>query len=166
MNSAFRYLMQGLFYAAFCGVIFYLSTSPRYQYLDVDKAEIMVAFKHPTKRKELCHERTAEELQKLPPNMRRQQDCPRERSPLVIRFSLDGTMVQHKEFRAPGIHRDGATFVYAKFFIPAGEHRFKVEMRDSMQEGYDYTMEQPITFRPGQMLVVGFDENVDKFTLK
>ncbi|MBF0184765.1 MAG: hypothetical protein HQM06_10310 [Magnetococcales bacterium] len=166
MNSAFRYLMQGVFYAAFCGVVYYFSTSPRYQYLDADKSEIMVAFKHPTKRKEVCHERTAEELQKLPPNMRRPQDCPRERADLSIRFSLDGKEVANKSFVSPGIHRDGSVFVYAKFFIPAGEHRFKVEMRDSVQEGYDFTLEQPITFKPGQMLLVSFDENTDKFTLK
>ncbi|MBF0096893.1 MAG: hypothetical protein HQM04_01225 [Magnetococcales bacterium] len=166
MKSAFRYLLQALFYTAFCGVIYYFSTAPRYQYLEADKSEIMVAFKHPTKRKAVCHERTAEELQKLPPNMRRPQDCPRERAPLAMRFSLDGQIVAQKTFQSPGIHQDGAVFVYAKFFIPAGDHRFKVEMRDSMQEGFDFTLEQPISFKPGQMLLVSFDENSDTFTLK
>ncbi|MEO5363568.1 MAG: hypothetical protein H7838_08095 [Magnetococcus sp. DMHC-8] len=166
MNSAFRYLLQAVFYTLFCSLVYYFSTSPAYQYLDADKAEILVAFKHPTKRKESCHQRTAAELQQLPPNMRRAQDCPRERAPLAIHFTLDGTPVAHKEFVSPGIHKDGAIFVYAKFFIPAGEHRFKVEMRDSVREGYDYALEQQLTFRPGQMLVVSFDENKDVFTLK
>lgn len=166
MNNALRYLMQALFYAAFCGVIYYFSTSPAYQYLGDGQAEIMVAFKHPSKRREACHQRTAAELKDLPPNMRRAQDCPRERAPLVIDVALDGATVAHKEFQAPGIHKDGSVFVNAKFFIPAGSHRLKLQMRDSVREGYDFTLEQQIDFRSGQMVVVGFDENEAKFTLK
>ncbi len=166
MNNALRYLMQAICYAAFCAVVFYFSTAPAYQYLDADKAEILMAFKHPTQRQAVCHQRTSEELKALPPNMRRPQDCPRERSPLIIDVSLDGTPVAHQAFVSPGIHKDGAVFVYAKLFIPAGEHRLLVAMRDSMREGYDYTLEQPLSFRPGQMLVIGFNENEDRFTLK
>ncbi|MEO5352415.1 MAG: hypothetical protein H7835_04295 [Magnetococcus sp. XQGC-1] len=166
MNSAVRYLLQGFCYAAFCGVVYYFSTSPVYQYLGAGEAEILVAFKHPTQRREACHQRTAEELQQLPPNMRRAQDCPRERAPLVLDIALDGRSVLHKEFVSPGIHRDGSIFVYAKFFIPAGAHQLQMQMRDSVREGYDYRLERRFDFQPGQMLVVGFDENASDFTLK
>lgn len=166
MNNAFRYLMQVACYTAFCGVVYYFSTAPAYQYLDKNQAEILVAFKHPTKRKAECHQRTAEELKQLPPNMRRVQDCPRERAPLVLDFSLDGHPVENRTFTPPGTHQDGSIFVYAKFFIPAGTHQLKIQMRDSVREGYDYTEEQQIDFKPGQMLVIGFDENAARFSLK
>lgn len=164
MNRAVRYLLQAVLYTAFCATLFYFSTSPAYQYLAEDEAEIMLAFTHPTKRKEACQKRTAEELKRLPPNMRRSKKCPRERSPLVIALSLDKKPLALKIFTPPGIHLDGSVFVYAKFFIPAGKYELGIQMRDSIREGYDYLTEKQIDFQPGQMLVIGFDPNKKDFS--
>ncbi len=47
-----------------------------------------------------CRPRTAEELAKMPPQLRAQQDCPRERSPVRVRVELDGKHAARRVVRA------------------------------------------------------------------
>ncbi len=164
MSGPLRYLAQVVIYTLFCAVIYYLSTDPVYYYLQPDQAELKLAFQHAAQRKEKCRKRTREELMKLPPNMRRAKECSRARAPLTVKLLLDGDLLAEKTFNAPGLHDDGAAYVYTKFPLPAGEHQLSVRMIDSVrEEGYDYAADRRVALKPGQALVVGFNHESKKF---
>ncbi|MBF0368887.1 MAG: hypothetical protein HQL52_05440 [Magnetococcales bacterium] len=164
MDKIFRYLGQGLTYTIFCALIYYLSTSPAYTYLAEGQAELKVAFNHAGQRVEECRKRTPEELRKLPPNMRKPMDCSRERSPLIVEIRIDGKPLARDIYNPPGIHSDGAAFVYGKYAIPAGEHELEVELWDStLKPEFSFHAKKRVSLAPGQGFVVGFDEDNARF---
>ncbi|GAB0057393.1 hypothetical protein SIID45300_01720 [Candidatus Magnetaquicoccaceae bacterium FCR-1] len=161
------FMVQFIAYACFFGVIFVLSTSPAYEYLKPGQAEVKLAFKHTSQREEPCQEITPEELQKLPPNMRKPKNCPRKRAPIYIELLLDDNFLATRTFIPPGVSQDMSTFVYAKFSLPAGEHKLTVRMRDSARtdNGFDFIEETRRDWRPGQGIRIEFDESVDRFVI-
>lgn len=158
MNKFVQIPLQIAAYTFFCLIIFYLSTDPKYNYLNPDQAEIKLAFKHASKRVHDCVKRTSKELLKLPPNMRKANDCPRERALVKVIIKLDDQQIADKVFTPPGLHRDATVFAYDKIPLPVGKHKLAVFMIDSARtEGHDYSKEELIDIKPGQALVVGFD---------
>lgn len=168
MNQPIKRIgIQVVAYLLFFGVIYFLSNSPAYYYLQPGQAEIKLAFKHTSQRVQECHKRTQEELMKLPPNMRRPQDCPRNRAPIYIELLLDDQFLATRTFVSPGLSHDMATFVYAKFALPAGRHKLTVRMRDSIRtEGFDYADETTRDWVPGQAIVIGFKKVTEEFTFE
>ncbi|MBF0455844.1 MAG: hypothetical protein HQL72_13645 [Magnetococcales bacterium] len=158
MNKVTRITLQAVAYTLFCALIYFFSTAPAYTYLESDQAEIKLAFKHASKRVHECVKRSRKELMKLPPNMRKTNDCPRERAIVQVTIYLDGKRIADKKFVPPGLHQDATVFAYAKLPLPVGDHVLSVEMRDSARtEGYDYKKEASMSITTGQALVVGFD---------
>ncbi|MBF0383198.1 MAG: hypothetical protein HQL69_19420 [Magnetococcales bacterium] len=158
MNNIVRYALQGIAYTVFCLIIFYLSTAPAYNYLQPDQAEIKLAFKHASQRLYACKKLTRAELKKLPPNMRKPKDCPRERAIVQVIINLDGKKIADEKFVPPGLHQDATVFAYSKLPLPIGDHVLSVEMRDSgREEGHDYAKQEHISITPGQAVVIGFD---------
>lgn len=156
--------LQVVAYGVFCALLLYFSTSPPYHYLKPGQAEVKLAFKHAAKRKEACRKRSQEELMRLAPNMRRPQECSRERAPLLVELLLDGNLAATETFIPPGIHKDGTAYVYAKFPLPAGDHLLTVRMRDSNRtEGFDYAADRKVVLESGQSLVIGLDGTVGRF---
>ncbi|MBF0180539.1 MAG: hypothetical protein HQM03_11005 [Magnetococcales bacterium] len=162
-----RATIQLTAYLVFFATIYYFSTSPAYHYLQPGQAEVKLAFKHTSQREQECHKRTQEEMMKLPPNMRRPQDCPRQRAPIYIELLLDDRFVATRSFPAPGLSHDMATFVYSKHSLPAGQHKLTVRMRDSIRkEGFDYSGEAVRDWQPGQSIVIGFQKDSEQFTFE
>jgi hypothetical protein len=165
MNNIIKIPLQAVAYTAFCIIIYFLSTEPAYHYLESDQAEIKLAFKHASQRVQKCVKRTRKELMKLPPNMRKANDCPRERAIVQVEIILDDKQIAKEEFVPPGLHQDATVFAYSKLPLPVGEHVLFVGMRDSARtEGYDYEIEKHISIKTGQALVVGFDALKNKLT--
>lgn len=165
-RSLTEFGIQFTAYALFFAVIYVLSSSPAYHYLQPDQAEVKLAFKHTSLREQECHKRSDEELRKLPPNMRRPQDCPRERAPIYLELLLDDQFLATRTFIPPGLSRDMATHIYAKFSLPAGRHKLTVRMRDRVRaEGFDYVEEAVRDWIPGQGILIGFDESKDGFVI-
>ena len=158
MTKFLSLIGQSIFYAIFCAIVYYYSFQPPYHYLQPGQGEIKLAFKHVGQPIKACHKRTSAELRKLPPNMRKLNDCVRERSPLDITINLDGKELAHLVKEAPGIHNDGAVFVYSKFPVMMGEHHITVHMSDSVLEPDKLRRgEITVDMRAGQTLVVGYD---------
>ncbi|MBF0161572.1 MAG: hypothetical protein HQL88_04715 [Magnetococcales bacterium] len=159
MPDFMRWIFQGICYALFCLTILVYSTHPAYTYLSPGQGEMKLAFKHASQRKEACTKRTQEQLLALPPNMRRTQECSRERADVLVEITLDDQHTIQQSFKPPGLHRDGTVFIYSKLPLPAGEHQLTIKMRDSVRsEGFDFSKSAPVTIHPGQLLVVGFDD--------
>jgi hypothetical protein len=95
---------------------------------------------------------------KLPPNMRKLEDCPRERSPIIIEAMLDGKTVFTETRMPPGIFNDGGVNIYYSSKVPAGKHKFEIKMDDSVRkEGFNHQLMQDVDIKPAQILLVEFE---------
>lgn len=158
MPSPLAIAGQVVLYAAFAGFIGVLSSWPRYDNLQPGQALLKLSFSHAGQLAHECHRRTAEELAKLPPNMRAPMDCPRERSPVTVELALDGQILARRSSPPSGISRDGASTLYQRFPVSAGKHTLSAKFNDSVRvPGFGYAREQEVELRPGQVLVVDFN---------
>jgi len=148
---------QVLLYGAFAAIIGVLSSHPVYRHLQADQALLKLSFSQPGQLAHECHRRTPEELAKLAPNMRAPMDCPRERSPVTVELSMDGQLLARRVAAPAGLSKDGASTLYERFVVPAGEHQLSVKLNDSVRTaGFDYVREDRVRLQPGQVLVVDF----------
>jgi coenzyme F420-reducing hydrogenase delta subunit len=144
----------GLF--ALASVIF--TVWPRFSQLDDGNAIISLTFSHAGQRVEECRKLTQEELNKLPPNMRKPTDCPRQRHPVDVLFSVDDQVLYQQSLSPSGVWRDGESVAYYRFEIPAGSHELFIGMNDSgRKDGFDYSGQTEFTLGEGQHAVVEFD---------
>lgn len=154
-------------WTVFSVVVGLLSVWPRYAPVDEGNAIITVTFAHAAQRVGECRILTQEELNKLPPNMRKPADCPRERH--VVRFELhSGDDVLYEDVLVPsGIWSDGKANIYQRILVPAGRHDVFVGMNDSGGEsGFDYETRASVDVTPGRNVVVRFDSEAQQFTVR
>lgn len=167
MNAAARYLGQAAAYALFAGLIGYFAVSPDYVYRAADRGEIKLSFSHGGQRKGGCRPLTAEEIAKLPPNMRRTQSCPRERVPVQVEMDIVGHLSYAETLRPAGLSGDGPSRAYRRFSLPPGSYRLNLRLRDSERaDGFDYERILDVELRPRQNLVVDFRPEADGFVVR
>jgi len=166
MKNIVRYAAQAVLYAAFVAVVGYFSNAPAYEHLPPNDALLKLSLSHAGARKEACHQRSAEELAKLAPNMRAQSVCPRERAPVVVDVELDGTRVFHVVAPPSGFARDGASTIYRRLPIVAGKHRITARMSDTPDGAFNYTREATLDVAPGRVVVVDFDPAQGGFVIR
>lgn len=164
MRAPWRFIGQALAYALFAGAIGVLATEPRYSPIDPQAAMIKLSFTHVGQRAGACRTLSAEELARLPPNMRQAQDCPRARVPLRVELELDGRLLLARELPAAGLSHDRAASLYEKFTVPSGRHRVAVRLRDSARAtGFDYESTREVELRPRQNFVIDFRQEAGGF---
>ncbi len=167
MKNALRYFGQAVFYGLFVAFIGYFSVAPAYVHFPPDQALIKVSFSHAGQPKEECRVRTAEELEKLPPNMRMPMLCGRERSPLLFELELNGKPLHRAELPPSGLSRDGSSTIYQRFPVPAGRYHLRARLKDSVRvPDFNYTKEADMTVVPGQVFVVDFNPITGGFIFK
>jgi hypothetical protein len=160
------WIAQGLLYALFALIIGTFSSWPKYRHLEPEQALIKLSFTHHGKRVADCHQRTPEELAKLPPNMRAPMQCQRERSPVTIEVDVDGKLVYRHVAEPSGLSKDGASTVYQRLTMLSGEHRLAVRLKDSAGgSGFDFNREETVTLKPGQVMVIDFNAEKGGITL-
>lgn len=158
MANPLRYAGQALLYAAFAAVVGVLSTWPPFRLLADDEALLRLSLLHPGQPKGDCRQRSAEELAKMPPQMRTPLDCPRERSPVVVRVELDGQPVIDEAFAPAGLRRDGASAAYRRLAIKAGAHTLRVQLNDDARRtDFPYQREATLQVAPGQIVLIDFN---------
>tara|TARA_R110002096_G_scaffold112543_12_gene245113 strand:+ start:4080 stop:4634 length:555 start_codon:yes stop_codon:yes gene_type:complete len=166
-NGPRAWLGQALLYGLFAAVIGVFSHWPPYHHLAPDLALIKLSLVHTGKPVGECHQRTAEELAALPPNMRAPQTCPRERSPVIVELDIDGEPAARVEAAPSGLSRDGASAIYRRLPVVAGERLIGVRLNDDARdERFGYTLEQRVTLAPAQVLVIDFDGERGGITLQ
>jgi hypothetical protein len=156
MKQVLRYVAQLALYVPLMALIGYFSTQPRFSVLQPGEALVRLSFIHAAERKEPCRTRSAEELAKLPPNMRAAQDCPRERAPVLVELEVDGEVVLRREVQPAGLKRDGNATAYHRLPLPAGKHRIVARLRDRPGAGFNFQKEQTLELAPGQALLIDF----------
>ncbi|MBL8413933.1 MAG: hypothetical protein JNM42_05805 [Propionivibrio sp.] len=159
MSKPVAIVGQIILYGAFAVFIGYFATFPRYRQIPDDAALIKLSMSHLGDRE--CRKRTAEELEKMPPNMRAPLECPRERSDIKLEVDLDGEKLFSTMMHPTGLSKDGVSTVYKRFELKAGSYRLSVRMNDNLiKPGFNYVKEEQVTLKPGQVLVIDF--NPDK----
>lgn len=157
MTRPLPLLGQALAYALFVALLGAFAATPSYTYLEADQALIKLSFSHAAKRVGVCRQLTPEEIAKLPPNMRRTEDCPRERLPLLVELELDGRLATRRLLPPAGLRQDGASAIYQRFPVAAGRHRIVARLRDTdRREGFDHERAVEVELAPGQNYVVDF----------
>jgi hypothetical protein len=155
--KALRYVFQALLYVPFVAAIGYFSASPAYVHLAPDRALIRLSVRHAGDRLHECRERTAEELARLPPNMRAPLDCPRERAPLLIELEIDGELVFKTVAQPSGLRRDLPSTVYWRHPIAAGTYRIRARLKDKASGDFGYVHEENVRLAPGRAMVIDFN---------
>lgn len=152
------WLGQVVLYGLFALAIGVFSQWPPYRHLGPDEALIKVSFTRVGKPVGECRTLSAEELARLPPNMRQPVVCPRERSPVTVEVDLDGRNVLRRSAAPGGLSRDGASALYERLVVPAGEHRLSVRLSDDARaRATPYQRQETVKLVPGQVLVIDFD---------
>src|SRR6516164_325007 len=130
---------------------------PRYRQTPQGTGIIMLSFVHSADRRAECRRLTPEEIAKLPPNMRRVQDCPRARRPIYVELDVDGRNVYRASLPPTGIAGDGPSRVYQRFVLPARKYDVAVRMRDTPRaEGFDHERRDSVELSSDQMFVIDY----------
>ena len=153
-----KHLGQALAYAAFAAFVGLLSVWPQYSLLAPQQAIISLSFSHAGLRIGECHTYSQEELNELPPNMRKPTECPRERYPVHLTLTLDNSLLYEETLQPSGLWNDGKSNVYSRMTVAAGLRRLRVTMNESGSvPGVDYEREEQVNLSPGQNLLINFD---------
>lgn len=162
-----KYVLQAFSYAAFCLLIALFTANPEFRLLEDDEAMISITFSHAGQRVGECVRLSQEELLKLPPNMRKPDSCPRERHPSHVELLIGDELVYDIVALPTGLSSDGKSTVYQRVTVEAGQYTLTARMTDSGNTGtFDYENSADISIRPGQNLVVHFDESLQQFVFR
>jgi hypothetical protein len=163
MTAVLRFIGQAAAYLVFAGLIFY-GTTVAFTHFPPDKALIKLSFTHGAARPTDCRRRSAEELAKLAPNMRKPTDCARGRLPVVAELILDDATLFSESLPPTGLAHDGASRVYRSFVVAPGRHRLVLHLRDTPREsGFDYSRTAEVELAPRQNFVIDFRPEGDGF---
>jgi len=153
-----KYVAEFVAYAAFMLLVGVLSIRPELRLMADDEAIVSVSFSHAAKRVGKCRRLSQQELLALPPNMRKPDDCPRERHPLRIELEMDGQMLYEATLPPSGIWDDGKSTVYQRIRVDAGTHEFRARLSDSGKaDSFDFENTSTVTLLPAQNMLVYFD---------
>lgn len=156
------FVLTGLFAA-----VAMLSDRPRYRQLAPGTAVIKLSFTHGSNRQADCRRRTAEELAKLPPNMRKPLECPRGRRAVYVELDVDGQASYRASLPPSGLSSDGPSRVYQRLVVPVGVHSVVVRMRDTPRtEGFDYVKSGDVVLVADQNFVVDFRAEAGGFVFQ
>ncbi len=157
-NSVVGIAGQLIFFGLFIAVLMVFSNSPRYEHFPAEQALLKVSISHAGQIKGDCHKRSAEELARLSPNMRAADECPRERSDILLELALDDKPIFQGRLAPSGIRRDGFASFYERLPIPIGQHRLSARMKDHEKlTDYNYVKQMDVKLAPAQVFVIDFD---------
>jgi coenzyme F420-reducing hydrogenase delta subunit len=162
-----RLPLRALAYGLFALAASAFSAWPVFELIKPGEAVVSLTFSHAGQRLGECHRFSQEELNALPPNMRKLTDCPRERRPVAVVFQVDDAIVYQHTAPPSGMWSDGESTIYARFPVPQGEHVLRIGMTDSGRaEGFDYELEGRVVLRAEQHVVVEFDGDRKVFVIR
>ena len=154
---------QLFFYLVLMIFIGYLADSPEFEYNPQTHGDLKLIIRHSGKLLGECVAPDPEEQKKLPLNMRAPMICPRERSPVSVRLSLDDRLVLDKMVLPAGLHNDGISAEYRNFPVQAGKVRVTLVVNDSQgDQDSTHTYDQEISVGPGESVALEFSNG---FTL-
>lgn len=133
-----------------------LSARPAWQSLAPGIALVRLSLTHSGARN--CRDRTADELAKLPKNMRSPQVCERRRAPVRVEMDVDGHSVLAADLPPSGLAGSGPSRIYHRIELPAGSYRLDLRLSDDpATRGFEYVAAFDVDLHPAESLAVDFD---------
>jgi hypothetical protein len=135
----------------------YFADVPSFQRMPPDQAELKLIVRHSGQLLGECHAPDAAQQAKLPRNMRAPMVCPRERSPVQVKLSLNSELIFEEKIKATGFHEDGISAAYRRFQVPAGPMRVQVTVNDKSgdtQATYEY--DEQLSLLPAESVALEF----------
>lgn len=167
MSKALRLAGQFLVIVALFAGVAWLSDRPTYRQIPEGSGVMMLTFVHSADRRGECRRLSPEEIAKLPPNMRRVQDCPRVRRPVYVELDVDGRNIYRASLPPTGIAGDGPSRVYKRFVLPAKKYDVDVRMRDTARsEGFDHERHGTVDVAPSQMFIIDYRPEDGEFIFR
>lgn len=161
-----KWLGQVLAYLPFVALLGAFSVWPAYRVMEPTEAMVSLTFSHAGQRVGECRQLSQEEMNELPPNMRRPADCPRQRHPVVVRLTANDEVVFEDTLPPTGLWSDGKSNLYRRLKVHAGNYLLSVAMNDSGNPAsMDLETKFSASIKPGQNLVIGFDSPNRRFYL-
>lgn len=158
-------LGQFITYALFAVLLGVFANGPAWAPVPPDKAQILLTLIHAGKPAGECRERSAEEMAKLAPNMRRLKVCPRQRVSLLVEMEIDGKPVYREWLKPAGLSGDFPSHAYRRFAVDPGPHRITIRLRDSARaEGFDHEAAAETILVSRQNFAIDFRAAVGGFT--
>jgi len=158
---------QFLVIAGLFAAVAAFSDRPVYRQTPPGSAIVMLSFVHGSDRRAECRRLTPEEIAKLPPNMRRVEDCPRRRRPIEVELDVDGRTVYRASLPPSGIAGDGPSKVYERFVLPAGRHDLAVRMRDTPRaDGFDHERSERVELTVDQLFAIDYRSASGEFVFR
>lgn len=140
---------------------------PVYRQMPEGSAVVLLTFVHGADRKAECRTRSAEEMAKLAPNMRRALDCPRGRRPIYVELDLADKNIFRANLPPTGIAGDGPSRVYQRFVVSSGQYEIAARMRDTPRtEGFDHQRKETVALAAGQVFVIDFRSENGEFIFR
>jgi hypothetical protein len=167
MIRPIRIGLQFAVLAALFAAVAWFADRPRYRQIPNGSSVIMLSLVHGADRRAQCRRLSPAEIAKLPPNMRKVQDCPRGRPPVYIELDLGERNVYRAALPPTGVAGDGPSRVYQRFVVPAGDYDIAVRMRDTPgSAGFDYEGRQHVALAPEQLFVIDFAPETKQFVFR
>ena len=162
-----KLLAEIVMYGVFIVFIGLMSDWPSYQLVDDNRAVISLVFSHAGNRLSECRTLSQDELNKLPPNMREPNDCPRERHPVRVELRSGASTLYRQTVQPSGFWADGKASIYQRIEVPSGMHEIFVGVNDSGGESnFDFVKSVTIDLTSGRNLVVQFDEQTQQILVR
>ena len=162
-----KLLAEIVMYVLFAVVVGVLSVWPPYQLVDDEHAIVSLVIARAGTRIGECRTYSQDELNKLPPNMRKPADCPRERHPVRVELRSGDRVLYEETLPPSGIWADGKASIYQRIVVPSGVQELFVGMNDSGgQTGFDYEKSTTLDMAPGRNLVIRFDGQTQQFLIR
>lgn len=133
-----------------------LSARPVWQSLPDGTGLLRLSLTHSGARN--CRDRTAEELAKLPPNMRERQLCDRRRAPIRVEMDVDGRPAIAVDAPPSGLAGSGPSRVYERIELPAGTYRIDLRLADDPAvQDFVHRASYDIVLEPAESIAIDFD---------
>ena len=157
MSKAAAWLGRFLAILSLFAAVAWLSNRPDYRQIPAGSGVMMLTFVHSTDRRSECRKLSPEEIAKLPPNMRRTQDCPRGRRPVYVELDINGNTVYRASLPPSGIAGDGPSRAYQRIVLPAAQYDIAVRMRDTPRsDGFDHERRELVQLAENQMIIIDY----------
>lgn len=167
MKAYLRMAGQLVVIVALFAAVAAFSDRPVYRQVPEGSAVVVLTLVHGADRKAECRRLSPAEIAKLPPNMRKVQDCPRGRRPIHVELELSGRKVFDASLAPTGIAGDGPSRVYQRFVVPAGRYEVAARMRDTPRtEGFDHQRTETVALSADQMFIVDFRSESGEFIFR
>lgn len=159
-----NYLSGGIAFLALAFAVAWFSARPVWQSIPPDSGVVRLSFTHSGARN--CRDITAEELAKLPANMRASQICERRRQPIWLEFAIDNVTVKAQDYLPSGLFGSGPSRVYERLLLKAGSHQIQLRMRDTpASPAFTHTADFDIMLNAGESIAIDFDGTANGFFL-